>query len=371
MNGQVSVSVAMIVRDEQRFLPGCLASLLGCVDEIIVVDTGSSDATVDIAAATSGVRLLHHRWSDDFAAARNQALDAVRSDWVLYIDADERLRLPAGGSVRDYIDPRAIAGLVRFRPKTGYTRYHEWRLFRSDPRLRFAGRIHETMNPAIRAISASEGLPIVGTEVEIDHLGYDGNQTHKHGRNLALLQRAVRATPDRVYCWYHLAETLGALGRGEEARAAAMEGLAAAAHDASNEQRAAASLISQFLARREIERGGNPLALIDAALARMPDDHALHFLRGRALLNDGQPLDALAIAERLREVDPDSLTGGLLAFDRRIFGEKACELAALACLRLGRRLEAAAHFAMAARLAPGDPAYRIKAAALAPQEAAS
>ena len=365
MTGRVSVCAAMIVRDEQHFLPGCLASLAGRVDEIVIVDTGSRDATIDIANTTVNVRLLHHPWTGDFAAARNRGLDAVRAQWVLYIDADERLNLPSGGLLGDYIEAGALAGLVRFRPKTGYTRYREWRLFRSDPRLRFEGRIHETVEPVIRAISAREGLAIQQTEVEIDHLGYDGAQAHKHARNLGLLEEAVRADPDRAYLWLHLTETLAAMGRLEEAAAAALTGLAAAQRQPSDKQRAAASLITQFLARRALEADEDPLALVEDGLARLPEDHALAFLRGRALLAAGRPEEALAIAARLAAIDPDALTARMLAFDRRIFEEQACELAAVATLRLGRHAEAATWFDKAARFAPDDLSYRLRAKALA------
>ncbi|MBK1870567.1 glycosyltransferase [Aestuariivirga sp. YIM B02566] len=365
MTGRVSVCAAMIVRDEQHFLPGCLASLTGTVDEIVIVDTGSRDATIDIASSTANVRLLHHPWTGDFAAARNRGLDAVRTQWVLYIDADERLNLPSGGALGDYIDAGALAGLVRFRPKTGYTRYREWRLFRNDPRLRFEGRIHETVEPVIRAISAREGLTIQQTEAEIDHLGYDGVQAHKHARNLGLLEEAVRIDPDRAYLWQHLTETLAAMDRPEEAKTAALAGLAAAARRPSDKQNAAASLITQFLARRALEAGEDPLALVEDGLARLPEDHALTFLQGRALLAAGRPEDALAIAGRLAAIDPDALTARMLAFDRRIFEEQACELAAVAALRLGRQTEAAAWFDKAARFAPDDLSYRLRARALA------
>jgi tetratricopeptide (TPR) repeat protein len=363
MKDSVTVAAAMIVRNEQDFLPGCLESLQGRVDDIIVVDTGSTDNSIDIATRF-GVRLLHHAWEQDFSAARNVALDAVSCDWVLYIDADERLSLPEGGVLGDYIDPGSIAGFVRFRPKTGYTRYREWRLFRSAPGIRFAGRIHETIVPSIREASAREGLPIVQTTVEINHLGYDGDQSHKHGRNLPLLQSALRVNPERVYYWYHLSQTLDALGRREEAVAAALEGLAQAERTDSEDQLGGASLVHQFLARVEIEQGADPLPRIEKALDRLPEDHALWFLRARALLDRGRPLETLEITQKLLATDPDSLSDGLLAFDRGIFADKACELAALASLRLGRRAEAAAHFAMASRLVPDDMSYRIRAVAL-------
>jgi tetratricopeptide (TPR) repeat protein len=363
MRGGISVAAALIVRNEERFLPGCLDSLRDRVDEIVIVDTGSDDATVEIATR-AGARILHHTWNHDFAAARNTGLDAISCDWFIYIDADERLRLPGGGALCDYIDASAIAAYVRFRPKTGYTRYREARLFRRDPRLRFAGRIHETMTPILRAIGASEGLPVARSRVEIDHLGYDEDQVHKHLRNLPLLETAVRAQPGRVYYWYHLAETLDALGREREALEAAAQGLGSAERNPSEKQRADASMIRQTVARLLLRRGEDPLALIDSGIARVPEDHGLRFLRARALLDMGRPTEALDVAAGLRSIDPDGLGDGLLAFDRSIFGERACELAALACLRLGRRRDAGAWFSEAARLAPDSLAYRVKAAAL-------
>jgi glycosyltransferase involved in cell wall biosynthesis len=333
----ITVAAALIVRNEERFLFGCLQCLRGCVDEVVVVDTGSEDTSIDIARAVGAV-VLHHKWSQDFAAARNAGLDAVTCNWVLSIDADERLHLPRGGAVADYLDASAIAVNVRFKPKTGYTRYPEARLFRNDRRLRFAGRVHETIVPLLREISVRENLPIIESEVEIDHLGYDGDQSEKRARNLPLLQEAVRTNPDRVYYWYHLAETLAALGRTEEALDAAREGLASAERNPTDEQTAGASLIIQAIARLELERGQNPLSLIEKGLARVPEDYGLLFLYGRALLAAARPHEALEVATRLRKVDPDELTRGLLAFDRSIFEEKARELAAFAGLQIAEKV---------------------------------
>src|SRR5438552_2548557 len=85
------LTAAMIARDEERHLPACLASLADVVDEVVLVDTGSVDRTVEIARA-HGATVLHHSWSDDFSAPRNLGLDNARGRWILYIDADERLR---------------------------------------------------------------------------------------------------------------------------------------------------------------------------------------------------------------------------------------------------------------------------------------
>jgi tetratricopeptide (TPR) repeat protein len=361
--GRVTVSAAMIVRDEEKFLPGCLALLAGSVNEIVIVDTGSRDRTVDIAN-DFGARVLHHNWNGDFAAARNVALDAATCDWILYIDADERLSLPRGGCVGDYIDPLTVAALVRFRPKTGYTRYREWRLFRNDPRIRFEGRIHESMVRGIQTVAASDNLSIVHADVAIDHLGYDGDQSHKHPRNLPLLEACVRDHPGRVYYWYHLAETLAALGREAEAISIAEAGLVQAARELSDKQRSDASLLTQTLVRLRLARKQTTLGLIDAGLARVPEDFALHFLRARALLDEDRAQEALEIAETLLSIDPDALCDGLLAFDQSIFRERACELGAVAALRLGRKADAGAYFRKASQFAPHDRSYAIRAVAL-------
>jgi tetratricopeptide (TPR) repeat protein len=357
-----TVAAAMIVRDEAGFLPGCLESLRHKVDEVVVVDTGSRDATGEIAAA-AGARVLRFDWVDDFSAARNHGLDAATADWILYIDADERLRTPDDRPLGAFIDPAALAATVRFAPKSGYTRYREWRLFRRDPRLRFAGRIHETVVPAIEDIARRERLALTRTPVEIDHLGYDGDQSHKHARNIPLLRRATADDPDRVYCWYHLAESLAATGEIDAGLAAARRGLEAARNVPSEKQAANASLIYQMLARLALERREDPRALIAEGLAAAPDDHALSLMQARALLDAGEAEAALAIAARLQAIDPDRLVDGLLAFDRRIFGEFACDLAGIAAFRLARFADASAQFAKAARLAPDPLPYRLKARA--------
>lgn len=362
MPARVSVSAALIVRDEAAFLGGCLASLAQAVDEVVIVDTGSTDETREIAKA-SGALVLERSWNRDFAEARNHALAAASSSWILYIDADERLVLPDCGRLSDYIDPAACAALVRFRPRTGFTRYWEWRLFRNDPRIRFRGRIHETPVPDILEVCQLDRLGIVQTPVKIDHLGYDGAQDHKHSRNLPILLDEIQNRPDRIYCRYHLAETLAALGRCEEAMQVAQAGLRIGLADGFEAQRADTSLLLQLLVRLRLEGGQDASALIEDGLRRFPDDYGLIFLGGRARLAQRSASEALEAAEALLCVDPDALTQGL-AFDRTIFRERAHELAALALLQLGDRQAAARRFRLAGAHAADSRAYLLKAAAL-------
>lgn len=360
----LTVAAAMIVRDEQVFLPDCLSSLQGKVDEIVLVDTGSTDRTIDIAEQF-GARIFHFDWIDDFAAARNRGLNEVRTDWVLYIDADERLHTPGDRSVAQFIAPEAIAASVRFRPKIGYTCYRELRLFRLDDRLRFKGVIHETIVPAVERIIAAEQAVLARTPVRLEHLGYENDPKLKAPRNIPLLRRALAAEPERAYCWYHFAESLLAIGQTDEGLAAGFRGLEAARKYPSEKQRANASLIHQMLARVELERGRDPQPLIAEGLAALPDDFALQFLEGRARLAAGEYQRALQIATRLRAIDADLLTDGLLAFDRRIFTEFADDLAGVACFRLGSFAEAARRFSAAVSCAGQAEPYRMKAHAAA------
>ena len=102
----------MIVKNEEHFLPNCLASVIGVVDEIVVLDTGSTDRTCEIAIS-AGARLEHFEWCDDFAAARNAAVSYATGDWVLVLDADEVLVKGAGGAMRAALNhPGIYCGML-------------------------------------------------------------------------------------------------------------------------------------------------------------------------------------------------------------------------------------------------------------------
>src|SRR5262245_25748930 len=164
---EVLLTAAMIVRNEERFLDDCLASIHDVVDEIVVIDTGSTDGSERIARA-HGARVTRLPWTGDFAAARNESMDLARGRWILYIDADERLRGAERSKVESLLrEPGMVAHTVRFRPRTGSTRYHEYRIFLNDPRIRFRGVIHETMLSAIREVAAHDGLRIGHSDLMI------------------------------------------------------------------------------------------------------------------------------------------------------------------------------------------------------------
>lgn len=351
------VTATLIVRDEERFLAGCLDSLAGCVDEVVVADTGSTDRTREIAR-DRGATLVEHRWTGDFAAARNVALDAASGDWILYIDADERVTAWNDADLRDVLlEPATIACTVRFRPQTGFTRYREHRLFRRRPDLRFEGVIHESILPSVEAIRKREGARVANSDVAIDHLGYDGDLAAKHARNRPLLEERLARDPSHVYSLDHLGLVLAATGDEAGAEAAWRRAIAAAAsHDAP-----APGDVLPFLhlASHLAARGRDARALLDTARARYPDDHALAWLEARVRLESGDPAGALPIFATLGAIDAERLCGDT-AWDASIFGANAHAAAGLCAFRLGRHGEAAAYYARAEALAPGNAEFRAK-----------
>src|SRR5262245_9349207 len=212
-SNEVLLSAALIVRNEERVLGGCLLSIRDVVDEIVVVDTGSRDRTPHIAR-NLGARLYDFPWRDDFSAARNHALDRARGEWILYIDADEALRPCDVGALRTQLSDSSHVGYrVLLHARPGLTPYWEMRLFRNDPAIRFRGVMHESIRPGIEAYRARHGGSVGESPLVIDHRGYEGDQLPKHWRNLPLLARALREDPRRVFVLCHLASVCAAIGR--------------------------------------------------------------------------------------------------------------------------------------------------------------
>jgi tetratricopeptide (TPR) repeat protein len=355
---EVLLSAALIVRDEERFLAGCLQSIAALVDEMVVVDTGSVDRSREIAGDL-GARLADFPWRGDFAAARNHALDLARGAWILYIDADERVSAGERADLEPLLrDPHLAACTVRFRPVTGFTRYREYRLFRNRPDLRFAGVIHETHVPALFAVCARERLGIAHSAIAIDHLGYDGDLTRKHVRNLPLLRARLATDPTHVYSWCHLGVTLDGMGDAAGAEAAWRQAVKVVR--GKQARSIADSTPYVDLARCLIRRGEPAAELLDEALLHFPDNFTLQWLRARTLVEGERFAEALPVFERLAATDPEVDAAGVLAHDERIFGLLAYEALGLCCFRLGRFAESAHWYGRAEALAPAPLENRTK-----------
>lgn len=187
-----SLSLCMIVKNEQPFLGPCLNSIKSLVDEIIVVDTGSKDRSSDIAKVY-GARIYDFQWCDDFAKARNAALEKAEGDWILILDADEIISPKDHSRIRQIVDkgladPKAytlqtrnysnIANAIDWRANDGSYPLQEtgigWfptdkvRLFPRLENIRFSYPVHELVDPSVH----SAGLAIGKCPVPIHHYGH-------------------------------------------------------------------------------------------------------------------------------------------------------------------------------------------------------
>lgn len=151
------LSVAMIVRDEQDVLAESLRSVRPIADEIVVLNTGSTDRTPAVAREF-GAKVIRADWTDDFSSARNQLIEHLAGDWILWLDAGERLDADSAALLREWIDQKADPHKVYMltievppaEPGASSERAVRPRLMPRHPGLRFEGRVRETVLPAAR-----------------------------------------------------------------------------------------------------------------------------------------------------------------------------------------------------------------------------
>ncbi len=197
---KLRLTVCLITRNEEKFLGACLGSVRGLADELVVVDTGSTDRTVQIAEE-HGARVSHFEWCDDFSAARNAALAQATGDWVLMLDADETLPESSHAALlKLLVNPQVMAWRL---PIVDHGREDQGcsyvpRLFRNAPALFYVGRVHEQVFGSIEVRRQEWGLENRLADATLLHFGYTAaviKDRNKIQRNLLLLERALLEMP--------------------------------------------------------------------------------------------------------------------------------------------------------------------------------
>ncbi|HQT64792.1 MAG TPA: glycosyltransferase [Acidocella sp.] len=350
-----------MVRDEAGFIEDCLLSLVGVVDEIVLVDTGSRDDTLTIAGKYQ-IRIEHFSWCNDFSAARNYALSCARHEWILYIDADERFYVPDETAFRAALaDRKKAAWKLRLHPRLNWTAYSELRIFRNDARIRFEGEIHERVHPSVNAVCAADGVSIGVCNVAIQHVGYEADQTYKLARNIPLLQAYLAREPSRVYCWWHLGEQFRLAGNEDAARAAWQSGVAAVrAQSVAQTETSDSMVFSALIISRH--QAGLPIdELLDQALQLFPSQLTLQWMAGKYALERNETDTARDIFSRLAAIKGDIFFDEQIAYDRALFTHTVQESLALTEFRAGHFALAAWHYRQAANTSPDANALQIKA----------
>ncbi len=375
------ISLCLIAKDEEQLLPGCLASVEGAVDEIVLVDTGSTDRTREIARA-AGARVFEQPWREDFSAPRNEAARRATGDWILQLDADERLApgaaailraavigavwdvglLPLhnaerlGARLEDVVAGTARRGTPILLP----------RLLRNAGGLAWEGVIHEEVD----AWLLRRGGKAAQVEAGIVHFGHVAELSSargKRGRNLAMLRRSCELEPGRTTPFAYLAGELMDMGELDEARRVAESGWVLV------ERQPPARSIHRLAAVRALlalEAGDATRALdtADRARNRQGDHPDWHYVRGCAL-------ELRAVAAGARTAERRELAGAAGAAFRAAaatrgipwheqFVPGADGLPAVvrlgnALLLAGRPREALGAFEDVLREAPGDTEARL------------
>lgn len=208
----MKLTIAMIVRDEAEMAPGFLESIRGLWDELIVVDTGSTDGTQGLFAQ-AGARVIPFSWVHDFSAARNVSLSHATGDFVLLLDADERVTPQFIAEVREKAaDPSVGALLVLMSNQLPYGhRRDSWILrgWRNDRSIRFRHAIHEDASESVNALLIEKSLKAVHVDAPVEHLGYVRTRAaakDKKARDTVLLRTCLDQNPFDFYSRLKLLE---------------------------------------------------------------------------------------------------------------------------------------------------------------------
>ncbi|HEX5308094.1 MAG TPA: glycosyltransferase family 2 protein [Solirubrobacteraceae bacterium] len=304
------LSLCMIVRDEQEMLPRCLGAVAGAVDEIVIVDTGSTDTTVEIARRF-GARVIEREWTGSFAEARNVSFDAAEGDWLMYLDADEVLQREDAPLLRAlttrtwreafYLSETNYTGEIE--EGTAVT-HNALRVFRNRHHYRFEGRLHEQI-----AHRLPGHLPerLEATAVRVEHYGYLGvvrDRREKSRRNIELLRLQQAEGPPTPFLHYNLGSEYAAAG---DARAALAEferawGLIEQSVDCDRYEFAPALMTRLVKALRVCGRPAEAIAKAEDGLLRFPGFTDLVYEQGVAAGDLGEAERAALYFERCIEM---------------------------------------------------------------------
>lgn len=216
--GNPRLTVAVIARNAEDTLPATLDAVRSMADEIVVLDTGSTDGTLAVARKRATI-VASTEWTDDFSAARNACLDLATGDWVLWLDASETISRETSDALRRFIDGRAVSSAVYYLPvrtpapdgRGIGNQIAQPRLHPRLPELRFCYRVRESLAPAIGALNLEvDAIPWVIHRTTREHQPL--LQISRARRNLVLAQLAIEELgqlPRFLNCQAEAHQTLG------------------------------------------------------------------------------------------------------------------------------------------------------------------
>lgn len=340
------ISQCMIVKNEEDVIERALSWGKGIVSEQIVVDTGSTDRTVEIAERM-GARVYHFQWVDDFSAAKNYAIDKAQYEWIAFLDADEYFIPEDARKLKYYLEElqdteceSLMTGWVNLDNKGNVIAVGtQRRIFRNSRRLRYEGRIHEALN--VNDGGMIETADVVD-ELSIFHTGYGETENKKKsGRNLKLIQLELEEHPDHYGMWGYLGQEYHSRDQWKEAEEAYRKALALMPEEVKGVYDATASLTALRLIETLITAKKDDSVIMEAygqAIEGWPEEADYDYVIGRHFAykgdwENGENYLRLAI-ERLERYG-NTMKAMILSAEIR----KAYELLAVCCFNNGHMEE--------------------------------
>ncbi|WP_169738603.1 TPR domain-containing glycosyltransferase [Desulfofalx alkaliphila] len=288
----------MIVKNEEHYLKRCLSSAKELVDEIIIVDTGSTDGTLEIAN-NFGHKVAKVPWANDFSLARNHSLDLATCEWIIYLDADEELVIDDKDKFKELLRRKDVEGyffnIINFTSDTPggqRIKHTNLRLFKNRPQYRFKGALHEQIIPSI--LEFNPNAKLLGTDITIIHHGYKNKDIElkdKNTRNLNILKNQLNKDAENVFLRYNFAVSLLRNKQLEEA-INEFEKIykkldLKAGYTPTVFRNYAVCLLERNLPQRALE-------VLDDGIRLFPDYTDLHYLKGQCL----EKLNRITMAQK-------------------------------------------------------------------------
>ena len=366
------LACCMIAKNEAEFIAGAVESVKGLADEIVVVDTGSTDDTVRLARE-AGARVEFFPWIGDFSAARNASLDFATADWILCLDADERLQKGSFSAVRAVMEEGGDPHRVFCVRILNYTREGQFmndgfsgRLFQNVPTMRFFGRVHEEVGGNRSDVATDYRL-----DITFDHFGADPvvmREKAKDARNVELLEARLKEKPDDLLTWFYIGSQHGIGGRHDQATRAfgrvvdLFERNPAGYSMVVRNLPVPFSYVGYVRGLCDLGRGAQAVDVGNRGLARFPDNPDLwyHTAFGHILQQD------LGSARRYLEKSLEVKLGGygVIGMQNRTIKEwRAPKMLADVDFEEGKRAEAYARYAEVVDKMPAGAAELVPVAA--------
>lgn len=217
----MSLSLCMIVKNEENTLGRCLESVKDIVDEIIIVDTGSTDNTVKIAESY-GSKVFFYKWDNSFANARNYSLSKASKDWILIMDADDEIKSEDKIKVLELINDNNTKLNAYFGETLSYSgNYTDYNIYsnlnirfiKNNKGYKFVGDIHEQIMPGDEDAKKQAFLGIV--DIKFYHYGYLNDtikQKNKRKRNMEIIEKLLKENPNNPFMLYNMGVEYSAKG---------------------------------------------------------------------------------------------------------------------------------------------------------------